>query len=381
MGQDIHAGFNYSVWEREQYFTRFDLAIIGSGIVGLSVAVSFLKRHPKARVVVLERGFLPEGASSKNAGFACFGSAGELLADLAQMEEASVWETVEMRWKGLRMLRKRFSDAQIDYREYGGFELFSDPQTYEQCAAQLSFLNKRMRSFLKIDKCYSPAGGQIKKFRHIRGAIRNRHEGQINTGMLMHNLLKLAQAHGATVLNNVKVEKLDEVTGGVNVITDRGVFTSSKAVIATNGFASQLLGTSEVKPARAQVLITSPIKDLKIKGCYHLDEGYYYFRNLGNRVLFGGGRNLDIEGETTSELRLNPMIQDRLEKMLRETILPGKNFEIDYRWTGIMGVGPEKKPVIRSVGRHTVAAVRMGGMGIAIGTLVGERAARMAEQA
>ena len=56
-----------------------------------------------------------------------------------------------------------------------------------------------------------------------------------------------------------------------------------------------------MQPARAQVLITKPIKNLQIKGTFHLDKGYYYFRNIDNRILFGGGRNLDFKTEETSE--------------------------------------------------------------------------------
>ena len=65
------------------------------------------------------------------------------------------------------------------------------------------------------------------------------------------------------------------------------------------------LTNNQVKPARAQVLITKPIENLDIKGTFHLDKGYYYFRNIENRILFGGGRNLDFEGETTTEFNSN----------------------------------------------------------------------------
>ena len=41
-----------------------------------------------------------------------------------------------------------------------------------------------------------------------------------------------------------------------------------------------------------------------------------------------------------------------------------------------MGVGKEKKPIIDFVSKNVLAAVRMGGMGVAIGSLVGEIAAK-----
>ena len=49
-------------------------------------------------------------------------------------------------------------------------------------------------------------------------------------------------------------------------------FTTAKLFTATNGFALQLINES-VKPARAQVLISKPIKNRHIKGAFHLDKG------------------------------------------------------------------------------------------------------------
>ena len=145
-------------------------------------------------------------------------------------------------------------------------------------------------------------------------------------------------------------------------------------IVATNGFANQLLKIKDVMPARAQVLITEPIPSLKFKGTFHYDEGYYYFRNIGNRVLFGGGRNLDFKTETTTDLSLNTKIQQHLELLLKTVILPKTPFKVEQRWCGIMGVGQIKKPIIKKTSHNIVCAVRMGGMGVAIGSLVGKLA-------
>jgi glycine/D-amino acid oxidase-like deaminating enzyme len=147
--------------------------------------------------------------------------------------------------------------------------------------------------------------------------------------------------------------------------------------VATNGFARQLLPQLQVVPARAQVLITKPIPSLKIKGTFHYDRGYYYFRNIGNRVLFGGGRNLDFKTEETTELSLTELVQQQLEKLLREVILPEFAFEVEHRWSGIMGLGPEKTTIVMPVSEHVSCSVRMGGMGVAIGSLVGEEGAEL----
>jgi glycine/D-amino acid oxidase-like deaminating enzyme len=73
---------NLSYWEIKSWLQNIDFTVIGSGIVGLNCAIQLKERFPVAKVLVLEKGILPQGASTKNAGFACFGSLSELIADL-----------------------------------------------------------------------------------------------------------------------------------------------------------------------------------------------------------------------------------------------------------------------------------------------------------
>lgn len=368
--------FNHSYWELKHYFKLYDLIVVGSGIVGLSTALSYKKQNKKAKILILERGILPNGASTKNAGFACFGSPGELLDDLDKMPEKKVWETVKMRWDGLQILRKRLKDKNMDYKPYGGFELFDTQESFDQCLHKLPYLNASIKKELNLHACYTDVSQKTNQFNRVKGVLFNAFEGQIDTGLMMHNLLALTHKNGIEVLNNIDVLELKDLLTAVELHTPQGIFKAAKVVVATNGFATSLLNVDDVKPARAQVLVTKPILNLKIKGTFHFKQGYYYFRNIDNRVLFGGGRNLDFKVETTPQQGLNEKIQNHLEILLKEIILPQTPFEIDHRWSGIMGIGSEKKPIITKVSQNTLAAIRMGGMGVAIGSWVGEKAAQ-----
>ncbi|MGC4058452.1 MAG: FAD-dependent oxidoreductase [Chitinophagaceae bacterium] len=66
-----------SYWEQAS-FTRYDCIVIGAGLVGLSTAIEWRMRFPGQRILVLERGLMSTGASSRNAGFACTGNPLEL---------------------------------------------------------------------------------------------------------------------------------------------------------------------------------------------------------------------------------------------------------------------------------------------------------------
>ncbi|MFN3315847.1 MAG: FAD-dependent oxidoreductase, partial [Raineya sp.] len=117
---------------------------------------------------------------------------------------------------------------------------------------------------------------------------------------------------------------------------------------------------------------------LKIKGNFHFDEGFYYFRNVGrNQILFGGGRNLDFEGETTTELQTTQKIIANLEEKLQTLILPNTPYEVEMTWAGIMAYTPNREPIVELCSSNIALGVALNGMGVAIGSLVGEQVASL----
>ena len=366
-----------SYWEHKTWLSNVDFTVVGSGIVGLNCAIHLRKRYPAAKILVLERGVLPLGASTKNAGFACFGSISEILSDLKKHTEEEIVGLVQKRWDGVQLLRNTLGNTVLDYRQYGGHELFLDSDTalFENCRQRMDAVNALLRPvfgerpFVEHDNTFN--------FHKIKDSyITNRFEGQIDTGKAMQGLLRLAQQQGVLLLNGVSVKDFSDGASQVKINTDAFEFETNKLLVATNGLASSLLAV-EVEPARAQVLITKPISDLHIKGCFHFDEGYYYFRNIDNRILFGGGRNLDLKTERTDKFGETEHIQTRLDNLLREVVLPRVTFEVDRRWSGIMGIGEQKHPIVKQLSDNVYCGVRLGGMGIAIGSLVGKELAEL----
>lgn len=368
---------NYSYWELKEWFTNIDFTIVGSGIVGLNCALQLKKQHPKAKIVILEKGMLPQGASTKNAGFACFGSMSELIDDLNTHTEQEVFNLVDKRWKGLQLLRQNLGDKNIDFQQNFGFELCENETFFEECIAKKNEINQLLKPIFKTD-VFSVSSNTFNFQKVYPKYIVNNFEGQIDTGKMAYELLHKVQSLGVKILNNITLENFIEVDDKINVKTNRLDFYTNKLLIATNGFSSSIID-EKVQPARAQVLITKPIQNLPIKGTFHLDKGYYYFRNIDNRILFGGGRNLDFKNEETSEFGQTEIIQNELEKILKETILPNTNFEIEHRWSGIMGVGNQKKAIVKQISNNVFCGVRLGGMGVAIGSLIGKELAELVE--
>ena len=114
----------FSYWENKTWLSNIDFVVVGSGIVGLNCALELRTKHPKSKIVVLEKGLIPHGASSRNAGFACFGSITEIISDLDTHSPSEVYELIQKRVLGLSRLRKLLGDKQIKYKQFGGNEIF-----------------------------------------------------------------------------------------------------------------------------------------------------------------------------------------------------------------------------------------------------------------
>lgn len=363
---------------------QYDHIIIGAGIVGMSVGIELRGKYPKDSILILERGFMATGASSRNAGFACMGSATELLADLKTMNEAEVLDLFSARKKGLELLRTRLGDNRIDYHENGSHELI-DEKTLP-ALEQLDYLNNLLLPITQKN-AFRLANEKIKSFgfsaHYTKALIENTCEGEIHTGKMLRALTNLAIEHNIEIKTGAEVSHFEEEENEVYVFVsdlhrnDEWKLSCRNLFICTNAFTGKLLPGENISPGRGQVLVTKPIKKLPFKGIFHFDDGYYYFRELNQRVLFGGGRNLDFDTETTTALELNTQIQAHLAALLEEIILPDTAFEIDIQWSGIMAFGDTKAPIVKAFSPKIFGAFRMGGMGVALGSYVAERLVKL----
>ena len=370
-----------SYWEQNTFLKEIDLVVVGSGIVGLSAALSYKERFPKRKIVVLEKGSLPTGASTKNAGFACFGSITELVADLEQHGEEMVVDLVKKRWDGLHKLRERVGDRTMNYREYGGFELLLEDENTEKMEAYIPFFNDRLKSVIGVQDVFSKMDNAWRKMGFGKKGllIKNKAEGQIHPGKMMVKLLKLARRKAITILNGCEVQEVSEGRETVHISSNVFDCEARQVLFATNGFTTRLFPDLLIQPARNQVILTEVIPNLKLKGCFHFEEGYYYFRNIGQRILLGGARNIAKKEETTDEFGSTKVIQQQLSAFLHEIILPDQAVAIEHSWSGILGIGPTKSPIVQKLSGRMAVAVRLGGMGVAIGSLVGEAGALLFE--
>ncbi len=371
---------NLSYWERTSFLQNYDYTIVGAGIVGLFAAIEIKKKNARAKVLVIERSALPDGASTKNAGFACFGSLSEIIQHRKNTSEEEFIGLVKKRIAGLKKMRDELGESNIDFYANGGYEIFTknDLDVFDDCNKSLAEYNSLLQNIFN-DDVYELRDSDIDKFnfKNVEHLIYTKYEAQIHSGKMMQMLISRAFEYGVQILFNTELVSYEN-NDSIILNTNTGNINTHKLLVTNNAFAKKLFSDLDLKPGRGQIIVTSEVKDLKLKGNFHYDKGFYYFRNIDNRVLIGGGRNLDFKAEETFENGETEIVQKELRRLLSEMILPNVNYRIEYSWSGTMAFGTEITPIVKELEKNIYCAVRCNGMGVAMGSLLAEEVVQLA---
>ncbi len=369
----------HSFWENDSYFAPVDIIIIGAGLMGLWTALELKKAAPSLSITILERHSIPRGASTRNAGFACFGSLTELLADEAEMGSNAMLELVEQRFKGIEKIKHYLSPTCIDYDACGGYEAILNSHTAApHLVDHIQRFNQLLQPIIGIPACFSLASEPLHTWglSNFDSLIFNPLEAGIHSGKLVTELTKLALQNGVRFLFGIEVTQLEEGSM-VSVHTKLNGLLKAKHIIGcTNGFSQILFPELSVLPARGQIVMTKPIDGLLTKGTFHFDEGFYYWRNIGNRILLGGARNTNLMAEQTTDLNGSNEIRNTLLHFLQTHFITNTPIEIEQSWSGIMGFTKNKKPLCEQTSEHITAAIACNGIGVALTPIMAETVAK-----
>lgn len=376
-----------SIWEQETYYRDTDVLIAGGGFMAMWTAWELLQRNPKLKITIAEASRVPALASTRNAGFACFGSPSELWSDLHTMGENAMWQVVEMRFKGIEKIRRIWGDNAIGYDPIGGYEVYAGQPEWEgvMLAEKLSMLNKGLAFITGENETYRDRSNRLvtMAMQGFSAMAGNSIEGGLHSGKLAATMAAWLHAAGVVLLTGHKVENVSYSGVGQNVCLlagQRHIEIKSKAMIwATNAALDIVEGVGKrVVPARGQVLLSPPIAGCKLKGTFHFDEGYYYFRNLGNRLLLGGARNKAFSHEQTHLAEPSSEIQAHLKAFIKMH-LPEAAQVLEkpgwMEWAGIMGMSEDKKPIVKEISPCIWVALACNGMGVALTPVVAEEVA------
>ena len=378
---------NFSHWETNRELFKGDILIIGSGLVGQSIGIAIqkqkkeLKQKPLKICIVDKLPMGQSGASTRNAGFACFGSPTEILDDLSREEENQTVNRISNRISGLSIWKDWIPSNIIEWNDCGGYEVFEreEEMNFQEVLDKLPYLNK-------IGKAASGNPMIYSKYQRISSklpySIKIDGEASLNPGKAHNSLYELNKELGNQIVNGVSMPNRyywHKNSEGWTIPTENGIFKAKRVVIAANAWTPKILDSDlDITPGRGQILMIKSTKPISYKGVFHAKKGYLYFRNSNNSLIIGGGRNLFQTNETSLEMTTTKEVQDYLELYARDILLPNQDFSIQNRWAGIMAFSKRgnKDPLLYWDEPDLLIASRMCGMGVALAPIIGIEASK-----
>ncbi len=344
-----------------------DVAIIGGGFTGLSVAREIRSDDPSARVAVLESRFVGYGASGRNGGFnmSLFGLEPEVTilrwgverAAQAQhyMNRAVAYVKNLVDKHGLKsdyqhpgMLRVAYNGAQLKRLEKG-MEINQRLGVGDRYA----FLPKaEVQALVRSTKfqggVFEAESGILNPFRHVR------------------ELKRLAEEAGADVFEDTAVNNIARDAGAIRLTTPNGVVTCRKLVVAVNAWSGFIRGLPRIRSRQTPVwtcqVVTAPIserqwEEIDWRGRASIEDNrqliHYFRRTVCGRITMGGGDAFRVRGEPMGRLDA-AATWDNLERHLKWLFPVLKNVPIDYRWGGPVSANLDMTPEIGFIGDERI---------------------------
>ena len=256
--------------------TEADFAIIGGGIVGLSVAHGLLKQG--CSVICIDGSDTDFRASRGNFGLVWVQGKGIRAPFYA------AWTQNAARiYPDFVSELSQETGVQINYNQAGGYEYFTDPQTLSQRMDEYKQLKKALNddypyeflSSSQIRAAEPMIGGET------IGASFYPYDGHLNPLQLLKALASYCQKKGLSHYLGEELKIADKKEGVFRLVTKKGLTISANKVVISAGLGAKKIGPlfgflGLVSPQRGQILVTekiSPILNRPSVTIRQVDEG------------------------------------------------------------------------------------------------------------
>lgn len=350
-----------SLWNRHRdaEVVHCDVAVIGSGICGISMAIELERRG--LGVIVLDQGSFGSGASTRNAGYLMRGTA-DSYARAVTLHGRELTRTM-WRWteENLQIIRGRVPTTLIESvpsalagkteQELSDLDLSRD--MLREDGFEVEWLESG-------DDCLWQHGSVV-------AALVNPRDARANSRLLLDSMRGHFEGR---CIEHAEVYDVEPAEKYLTVWAEGVRVECSKVVHCTNAWLNSHRVSADipVEPNRAQMLAFRS-RDVRLNYSYYLRNGADYIRTYGDGlVLVGGCRKLHEVEERTLLDQTSTALQADLERTaMRDLGLD--SVDVVARWSGVMAFTPDGLPVIGPVDNEhriwVVGGFNGHGMGLA----------------
>jgi len=321
---------------------KCEIAIIGGGVMGLSIAYHLAKRD-LVDVVVIERGYLAEGASGRNGGGVRQQWATEINIRLMQ-------ESVE--------LCRRFAvelGVNVWFRQ-GGYLFLA------RSAKEVARLEKNIALQNRCGvptKMLAPAAARDivpeLDLTGIVGASYNATDGILFPWPFLWGYARQAAVYGAKIFTQTPVTLLEhEKEGGYTVHTaTRGKVRARRVINATGAWSpalGKMIGVDiPTYPIRHEICSSEPLKPFLRPMVAELASGLYCSQSMRGEIV--GGVTIPGHGSTYNMGSTLEFLSTYARRLVRLMPVLGE-IKVLRQWAGPYDQSPDGNPIIGAAPGH-----------------------------
>lgn len=348
----------------------FDIAVIGGGITGTSLALRASEMG--ARVIVLEAKEVGWGASGRNGGHVPSATKlepSELIRRYGQERGMRLADAVAAGPEVVYGITEKYG-IDADVVRSGLISAACTPRSVETLKRRSDFWAAKGAPVRFLDRAAS--ADMIGTIRYLGSSLDPR-GGTINTVSYVRGMAKAAVGLGTRLFEHSAVTSYSRQNGKWQLDTAQGSVRADCVAICTNGYNDTLspeLRRSAV-PVRAYQFLTEPLPDDVLKTILPGRQGLTDSRRLmsGIRVHRSGGLIFSGLGALFGR-KVEPNFGYSLRRI--QSLFPQlPKIKLRLWWTGWMAMNREDAWKTHELAPGMVAALGCNGRGLVIGTLIG----------
>lgn len=349
-----------------------EIVVVGAGVCGASAAWALAEAG--VRTAWVEARGVSQGASGRNAGFVLQGTAerySRAVAVMGRERARAVHQASRDNHRAMAEVREALG-IDCGYQRRGSLQLAGSEGEEAELLESAALLREdgfsaEVREGAALDAVYREAG--------FRVGVHIADDGELDPARFVRGVATQAVERGVALFERSPVTAIEAPAPGEAVVrTAQGEVRAQLVLVCTNAYVGEIVPwfADKVDPVRGQMLATAAAPPLF--GCpVYADHGFDYWRqDEAGRVVLGGWRNLDVEGEKGTAEVLHAGIQARMEAFLQR--FPGmRGVPVTHRWAGTMGFSRDGLPIVGAVPGMpgALAAVGFTGHGFGFAWLCG----------
>ena len=340
-----------------------EIVIVGGGVVGLAIAY-YLAKRGLTNVVVVERGYLAEGASGRNGGGVRQQWSTELNIRLMQ-------ESVE--------LCRRFAvdlGVNVWFRQGGYLFLARNADEVARLEKNIALQNRCGVATRMLEPRQALAIVPELDLTGIVGASYNPTDGILFPWPFLWGYARQAAAHGARIFTQTPVGGLEPQKGGGYVVhTPRGAVRARRVINATGAWSPKLGAMSGVEiptyPIRHEICSSEPLKPFLRPMVSELASGLYCSQSMRGEIV--GGVTIPGHGSTYGMGSTLEFLATYARRLVRLMPILG-DIKILRQWAGPYDQSPDGNPILGAAPGHPDFFLACGfvGHGFMMAPIVGK---------